>query len=289
MRQCIFCRKYKEEKEFNMEHIILESLGGKGKEDICINVCTSCNSALGTRVDACLANHEITKYMRYFLKIKGRNGVPNPFKKVKLKYADTPFTGELLLDKEGNLTGFRADHRTYEINGKTLIIGPRKGFAKYVNSQLKKNRIPLLPESEIVENALHIEKPKVPRLDKLEFPEDVKNNYLYFIFPTMLKMAYEFCFVKLGEKYLDDPLATEIRKFVMNFDCKKEKDYFCPTDAHLEWNDGQAKMVSLTIYKENSKLYVKINLYGEITCIVCMSEIADIYGEIEESTLRVEV
>lgn len=40
MRQCIFCMQWKEEKEFNREHIILETLGGKGDKDICLNVCT---------------------------------------------------------------------------------------------------------------------------------------------------------------------------------------------------------------------------------------------------------
>ena len=60
MRQCIFCGQLKKDSEFNKEHIILDSLGGKGNEDICRNVCISCNSSLGTRVDACLINHEIT-------------------------------------------------------------------------------------------------------------------------------------------------------------------------------------------------------------------------------------
>lgn len=32
MRQCIFCMQWKEEKEFNREHIILEALGGKGEK-----------------------------------------------------------------------------------------------------------------------------------------------------------------------------------------------------------------------------------------------------------------
>ena len=34
MRQCIFCMQWKEEKEFNREHIILEEIGGKGDKDI---------------------------------------------------------------------------------------------------------------------------------------------------------------------------------------------------------------------------------------------------------------
>ena len=89
MKQCIFCMEWKEDKEFNREHIILEALGGKGDKDICLNVCTSCNSSLGTRVDASLLNQSITKYMRYKFKIRGKNGIPNPFKGIEVKYADT--------------------------------------------------------------------------------------------------------------------------------------------------------------------------------------------------------
>ena len=94
MKQCIFCMEWKEDKEFNREHIILEALGGKGDKDICLNVCTSCNSSLGTRVDASLLNQSITKYMRYKFKIRGKNGIPNPFKGIEVKYAD-----------DGNLQG----------------------------------------------------------------------------------------------------------------------------------------------------------------------------------------
>ena len=59
MKQCIFCMEWKEDKEFNREHIILEALGGKGDKDICLNVCTSCNSSLRTRVDASLLSVEM--------------------------------------------------------------------------------------------------------------------------------------------------------------------------------------------------------------------------------------
>ena len=72
MPECIFCRKIKDEKMFNAEHIILDSLGGNGEENICRNVCIECNSSLGTRVDAGMVNETITKYVRYLFKIKGR-------------------------------------------------------------------------------------------------------------------------------------------------------------------------------------------------------------------------
>lgn len=93
MKQCIFCMEWKEDKEFNREHIILEALGGKGDKDICLNVCTSCNSSLGTRVDASLLNQSITKYMRYKFKIRGK--MDSQSLKERVKYADTSIVGRV--------------------------------------------------------------------------------------------------------------------------------------------------------------------------------------------------
>lgn len=289
MKQCIFCRKYKEDNEFNREHIILDSLGGSGCEDICVNVCILCNSSLGTRVDACLMNHEITKYIRYSLKIKGRNGVPNPFKKMKFNYADTPFVGELQTDKRGNISGFRADHGVYKLDGKTIIVGPRKNFDGYVNSQRKSKNLPLLSKEEIIKNTFHFRDSQIPHINIVEIPDEMKNEYIYFAFPTMLKMAYEFCFIKLGEEYLDDPLATEIRAFLMEFDYKKQRQYFCPTDTVYEWIDTKDNFISISLYTEDNKLYVKIELYGLIMYDICMSETASEYKTIEKSTLKIDI
>ena len=140
MRQCIFCMQWKEEKEFNREHIILEALGGKGDKDICLNVCTTCNSSLGTRVDASLLNQDITKYMRYKFKIKGKNGVPNPFRGVEIKYADTPIIGELKVNKEGKIDGFRAKYQDHSgVRYSKEDIKRRKVERKFDKRCIKKN------------------------------------------------------------------------------------------------------------------------------------------------------
>ena len=77
--------------------------------------------------------------MRYKFKIRGKNGIPNPFKGIEVKYADTSIVGELKVDKEGKINGFRAKHQVLECNKEKLIVGPRKGFASYVNSKLNEN------------------------------------------------------------------------------------------------------------------------------------------------------
>jgi len=54
MRECIYCRKEKEDKEFSLEHVIPQFLGGSQAPD-CLktrDVCKTCNSNLGLFVDA---------------------------------------------------------------------------------------------------------------------------------------------------------------------------------------------------------------------------------------------
>lgn len=289
MKQCIFCMNKKEDNEFNREHIILEALGGKGDEDICFNVCTSCNSSLGTRVDASLLNQNITKYVRFILGIKGKNGIPNPFKGIELTYADTPFIGELKVNKEGKKNGFRAKHKIYKIKGNTIIVGPRKGFPAYVNSQLRQMEFDQLTEEEIWKKRIDLGETKVPHIEDIKIPEEMKDPYLIYAFPTMLKMAYEYCFVILGENYLSDSLAIEIRDFLMRFDYKKDVEYVVPTDASLEWKDKQERAVSLKIYVNNNKIFVTIVLWGMVVSTICMSEAGQCYKEVLDNIMVVEI
>jgi len=53
-KRCIYCDKEKEEKEFSLEHVIPQFMGGAYSEDIfkTRDVCGSCNSVLGLYVDA---------------------------------------------------------------------------------------------------------------------------------------------------------------------------------------------------------------------------------------------
>ena len=272
MKQCIFCMEWKEDKEFNREHIILEALGGKGDKDICLNVCTSCNSSLGTRVDASLLNQSITKYMRYKFKIRGKNGIPNPFKGIEVKYADTSIVGELKVDKEGKINGFRAKHQVLECTKEKLIVGPRKGFASYVNSKLNENGMNPVTEKELLENRIDFNEHKIPHVEFVEFPEEMRSQYLLYAFPTMLKMAYEYCFITFGEKYLKNPIAMNIRDFLIKYDYKKDTEYCSPTIASLMWISEEERKISLKMYIDNDNIWVQIVLWGMILANICMLE-----------------
>ena len=117
----------------------------------------------------------------------------------------------------------------------------------------------------------------------------MKEQYLIFAFPTMLKMAYEYCFVTLGENYLSDSLAIQIRDFLMKFDYKKDVEYFSPTEASLEWRDGKERIVSLKIYRNDSKVFVTIVLWGMVIATICMSESGEKYKKDLNSILTIAI
>ena len=77
MKECIICKKLKEDVEFNKEHIIPESLGGSLTID---NVCKICNNKLGNEIDSKIINDIL---------IKGKiieNGIKNKNNKEKVLF-----------------------------------------------------------------------------------------------------------------------------------------------------------------------------------------------------------
>lgn len=130
---------------------------------------------------------------------------------------------------------------------------------------------------------------KVPHIEYIKISEEIKKKYLTYAYPTMLKMAYEYCFVTIGENYLSDSSAIGIRKFLMQFDYKKDFKYFVPTYASLEWKNEKEREVSLKIYVNNNKVFVEIVLWGMVTATICMSENSQNYKEGLNSILTVEI
>lgn len=288
MKKCIFCRIDKKDEDFNKEHIILDSLGGRGSEDIFYNVCTICNGILGNKVDSLLANNKIIKYMRFLLKIKGRNGVPNPFDS-EVKYAETSVVGKLQINKQGDIIGFRGSHKGIVNEIGILICGPKKQFAKYVQSQLKANHYPILSEEEIDKNLIDLGNPKIPHIEYIKLPEEVDKSLMETTFPAMLKMAYEFSFIKLGEKYLDDPVAIDISNSFKEIIENDDIPFKIPTNAYVDYLKQPNNEISLALYTSNSQIYVEINIYGLFCGKICMSEDANNYEEIKKQTLKIKL
>ena len=69
-------------------------------------------------------------------------------------------------------------HILLECNKEKLIVGPRKGFASYVNSKLNENGMNPVTEKELLENRIDFNEHKIPHVEFVEFPEEMRSQYL---------------------------------------------------------------------------------------------------------------
>ena len=145
-------------------------------------------------------------------------------------------------------------------------------FASYVNSKLNENGMNPVTEKELLENRIDFNEHKIPHVEFVEFPEEMRSQYLLYAFPTMLKMAYEYCFITFGEKYLKNPIAMNIRDFLIKYDYKKDTEYCSPTIASLMWISEEERKISLKMYIDNDNIWVQIVLWGMILANICMLE-----------------
>ena len=144
--------------------------------------------------------------------------------------------------------------------------------ASYVNSKLNENGMNPVTEKELLENRIDFNEHKIPHVEFVEFPEEMRSQYLLYAFPTMLKMAYEYCFITFGEKYLKNPIAMNIRDFLIKYDYKKDTEYCSPTIASLMWISEEERKISLKMYIDNDNIWVQIVLWGMILANICMLE-----------------
>lgn len=96
---CIICRKDKD--DMSDEHVIPDSLGGYYH---IFNVCETCNSKMGEKVDSQLVNHKLTELYRFAQEIEGKKGiVPNPFSGIFLEEGNPDVKARVDINKEGKL------------------------------------------------------------------------------------------------------------------------------------------------------------------------------------------
>lgn len=72
MKKCIICLEEKEVTSFGEEHVIPETIGGNY---IINNVCNSCNSNLGQKVDIKIINEFLSVCLRHEKDIRGKSGL----------------------------------------------------------------------------------------------------------------------------------------------------------------------------------------------------------------------
>lgn len=192
--KCIICR---EEKDESKEHIIPEALGNK--ELITKRVCKECNNKLGTNVDNYLTDHPIVKLIRMNKNLFGKSGKDIKFfsgvetdEETGLKYDMK--TGKPIL-KPRKIIGSDGHLRIEAANTKDGFDNLKKIMKRerYSNEQIDK----FCEEAIIGEREL-----KSP----LKFKKDASIDFSKLEL-SAIKIAYEYAFSVLGEKYIDDEVA----------------------------------------------------------------------------------
>ena len=83
------------------EHVIPDSLGGFYH---IFNVCKTCNSRMGEKVDSPLVNHKLTELYRFAQEVEGKSGsIPNPFSGIFMEEGSPEVKARVDVNKEGKL------------------------------------------------------------------------------------------------------------------------------------------------------------------------------------------
>ena len=211
--RCIICREEKDESE---EHIIPEALGNKRL--ITKRVCKECNKKLGANIDDYLTNHPIVKLIRTTENLLGKSG------------KDIKFFSGIEVDED---TGLKYDMKTGKPVFQPRMISGNDGHIRieaanvkagfdYFKKVMKRQgysdeQIDRFCEEAIIGEAELATPPK--------FKKDATIDFSKFGL-SAIKIAYEYAFSVLGEKYIDDDVAILFAKELKKnaYTTKKEID-----------------------------------------------------------------
>ncbi|MBU5677921.1 HNH endonuclease [Alkaliphilus sp. MSJ-5] len=205
-KTCIICRKIKSKQDFNIEHIIPESIGNK--KLIIHSVCKDCNSRLGKKVDYEITNNIVSELARFSHKIKGKSGkIPNPFRK------GITANGRIVYCDEDIKPRFEPEVKFNEETGMCNIsAGSLEEAINIANKKLKRLGKPILTESQIdnLRDTVNIKKeqPEIKITTSVDF---------YKIQMAFIKIAYEFMHYIIGDKYLEDSHGKRLSKILYDY------------------------------------------------------------------------
>jgi hypothetical protein len=272
MESCIICPNPSD--GFSLEHIIPLALGGNVTTNEC---CKKCNEKMGALIDDRLNNTQQMKIIRLILQIKGRNGVQNPFTQL----FDTPYPGvkgHIRFDENGNYQGF--DVLTKPIvntENEFVIVGKKpEEVLKAINQKIRRSNGNQITMTEFKKNVntLPLGRPHI-NISVYELSHEEAE----YLFPALLKIAFEASRLMLGESYESDSIGNEMRS-VLNQIINEEEFVDLPTDMIIEnfnWSNPKRKH-SIRLSASGKKLVCKINLLNFLKASVVVSEDSQNYN-----------
>lgn len=225
---CIFCLK---ERSPGKEHVFPYAIGGRLTTD---RVCGACNPTLGSRVDAALTDNFLVRSRRAELGLAGRSGKPPGSYEILLgvaKLAEHPERRvQITLNEATGKLDIKALYHAADVvmpNGtkaRHIIVDERdRGqIPKIIEKERTRLGLPPLSGEQLAaevqrctENITTNENPCVLIEPRFSFA---------YLRHAMVKIAYELAFLWLGEAYIDDPSAADLRAAIMSPDVASTND-----------------------------------------------------------------
>lgn len=270
--RCIFCS---EEHVSSREHIFPRAIGGTITTE---RVCADCNSILGSRVDSALNNFMPVRARRAELGLAGNSGKPPSMFEMFLGDQTLVGQGGKRIRTSLNEETGQFEHR--QLYHATDVVTPEGKKAREITlDERDKSQIPKIIQRERNRQGLPPLSPEdlaiasnEITINSVEQPSVTFNIKVSFAFlrHAMMKIAYELAFLWLGENYLDDPLAIELRDAIM-------KDDLASTDS-LAGYVGFAETCSAfnfwTPHKAHHLAFASV-VEG---CVIVSARVFDIYA-----------
>lgn len=218
--RCFFCLECRSP---SCEHVFAKAIGGRLTTD---RVCKPCNDYLGREVDVLMTDHPFVVFDRWRLGLAGNSGkVPDgvlamlgsgvmaddPEQRVRMfKNKATGSYEPRVLYRERTVTlqdGSRAQQIVIDASGGAAEV------RKVIQRARKRAGVAPLPaeelERQVAAAIAGIQTIKQPEV-KVSLQVDLERFKL-----ALLKIAYEFACIWLGDGYLDDPVAGTLRDAIM--------------------------------------------------------------------------
>lgn len=218
--QCIFCS---EERPPSLEHVFPLAIGGTITTD---RVCEPCNSALGSRVDAALSDFFPIRSRRAKLRLAGNSGDPPAWYEI--------FLGQVKLIGQaadrGQTTFNKATGKldTKQLYHATTIVTPDGRKIRQITlDERDKGELPKIIQRERKRHGLQPLTEEQLALEASTYTTNVVENPVVqislsvsfaYLRHAMMKIAYELAFLWLGEVYLSDPSAVQLREAICKSD-----------------------------------------------------------------------
>jgi hypothetical protein len=285
--RCIFCLQ---ERPASEEHVFPLAIGGRLTTD---RVCHSCNSMLGSRVDSALSDYLPVRQRRAELGLAGNSEAPPMPFEMLLGVATLAGHHERRIETRYDATTGKLDHRLLhhaadvvmsdgtKVRQISVDVRDKDQIPKIIQRERRRHGKPPLSEYELAAEFRKAMQ-NVTTIENLAIRKDLIVSFAY-LRHAMMKIAYELAFLWLGESYLDDPSAVELRTAICASDIASTDGIVgyvgeCNGCTPLEfWTPNSAHHLAYATRLLNHQIVITVRIFDIYAAVVPVTNEASRY------------